>query len=495
MELTRRDALAAGAVATAAAGVAALGMGTQAMADEAAGFNPNHTDEGYNYTFNNGPLTSAEQHAVISEYDWRENKLSVAEIAEAAKGVSDDEARAILFNEPQITDDFVKSDGTVIPAIYVQLRNRINRIGLGIGSEIDENVFDFFTHELTEEEASFYCKVPMFRFFNDEEAAEAAGMSVEDAKAMADELSYRGWLNRVTRCGVNFYHTLAFAHGILEFTLDRYCAGAEGKEEYIKDIFSIRGADYGYTSRNLGSGMYYTVPVQRDVMADAATQVLPFCDWENIIDRNDVIAVMPCQCRTFTPILSGGEPGDWCEHPVETCISVGEQAQYYIENNLGRQIDKEEAKAIIQRSVDAGMVIQVMNTKQCDVICSCHGDCCGILRGYIGMEGDVENLKYVSNYELEVDTDACLKCGACAERCPLFTVTMDEETGLPTVGNLCVRCGQCATVCPAGARKLVPVAAEDRIATMGNDMIDDYYVKSLERAKRGFIVDFVPAKA
>ncbi len=30
---------------------------------------------------------------------------------------------------------------------------------------------------------------------------------------------------------------------------------------------------------------------------------------------------------------------------------------------------------------------------------------------------------------------------------------------------------------------------------MGNDMIDDYYIKSLERAKRGFIVDFDPAKA
>ena len=67
MELTRRDALVAGVAATAAAGVAALGMDAQARADEAAGFNPNHADEGYNYTFNNGPLTSAEQHAVISQ--------------------------------------------------------------------------------------------------------------------------------------------------------------------------------------------------------------------------------------------------------------------------------------------------------------------------------------------------------------------------------------------------------------------------------------------
>lgn len=490
--LTRRSFVGV-AGAAAAAGLAAAGTAAvsgQAVASEAA---PEaEAAEKNMYTFNGGPLTSAEQHALLSEYDWREGKLTVAEIAEAAKNVSDDEARAILFNEPQITEDFVKSDGTVVPAIYVQLRNRINRIGLGIGSEINENVFDFLMQEVTPEEAAFYCAVPMFRFFNDEEAGEAAGMETADARAMADALSYRGWLNRVTRCGVNFYHTLAFAHGILEFTLDRYCAGAEGKEDYVKGIFSIRGDDYGYVSRNLGSAMYFPVPVNENIVAE--TKILPYFDWDEIIERNEAIAVMPCQCRTFTPILQGGEPGDWCEHPVETCISVGEQAQYYIENNLGRQIDKAEAREIIQRSVDAGMVIQVMNTKQCDVICSCHGDCCGILRGYMGMDGDVENLKYVSHYELVVDTDTCIKCGTCAERCPVSTITMDEETGLPVVGNVCVRCGQCAYVCPTESRKLTALAEEDRF-DIPNDMIDEYYVKSLERAKRSMIVDFDPAKA
>ncbi len=337
------------------------------------------------YTFNGGPLTSAEQHALLSEYDWRTGQLTVAEIAEAAKNVSDDEARAILFNEPQITEGFVKSDGTVVPAIYVQLRNRINRISLGIGSEINENVFDFLMQEITPEEAAFYC-------------------------------------------GVNFYHSLAFAHGILEFTLDRYCAGAEGKEDYVNGIFSIRGDDYGYVSRNLGSAMYFPVPVNESIVAE--TKILPYFDWDEII----------------------------------------------------------------QRSIDAGMVIQVMNTKQCDVICSCHGDCCGILRGYMGMDGDVGNLKYVSHYELVVDTDTCIKCGTCADRCPVSTITMDEETGLPVVGNVCVRCGQCAYVCPTESRKLTALAAEDRFE-IPNDMIDDYYVKSLERAKRGMIVDFDPAKA
>jgi hypothetical protein len=49
-------------------------------------------------------------------------------------------------------------------------------------------------------------------------------------------------------------------------------------------------------------------------------------------------------------------------------------------------------------------------------------------------------------------------------------------------------------VCPTESRKLVALAEEDRF-DIPNDMLDDYYEKSLERAKRGMIVDFDPARA
>ena len=486
-EITRRGFVGTAAMGT--MGLAAMGFGMPAGAHAAEGSKTADASAATDVapaaagpTFNGGPLTAAEQHATLDAYDWTQGKLSVAEIAAKAAEVGDDEAQAILDNEPEVTEDYVQEDGTVVPAVYVALRNRINRIGQGLGNEVHDGCWDFLMQEFTEEEAAFYLTLPMFRYFNDEEAAEAAGMEPAQAKEMCDSLSFRGLLNRVNRAGISFYHTLAFAHGMLEFMMDRY-----DEPGFVDAAFGMLGNDYGYQTRNQGSAMYFAIPVNHDVVGD--TKILPYNDWEQIIERNEWIAVSPCQCRTFTPIRSGEEPGTLCEHPMETCISTGEQAKYYIENGIGRQLDKAEAREILQRSVDAGMVIQVMNTKQCDVICSCHGDCCAILKGYISLGGDVENLKYVSSYDLQVDQEACIQCGACAERCPLFTITMDEKTGFPTVGNLCVRCGQCATVCPAGARKLVARAEEERVK-LPYDMVDDYHTKALERAKRGYIQDF-----
>lgn len=444
-------------------------------------------DDGtYHVTFNGGPLASAEQHASIDSYDWRENRLSISQVAEDAKSMTDKEADEILFNEPEITQDYTTESGKVIPAVYIALRNRLLRVGQGVGAEVTDNSWDFLMQEFSEEEAAFYLKLPNFAYFTDEEAGEATGMSTEEAGAMCEDLSYRGLLNRVNRSGQKYYHVLAFAHGMLEFMMDRY-----EEDGFCDSVFGMCGSDYGYQSRNQGSTMYFPIPAQADIVGD--TEILPNHDWNEIVDRYDALCVAPCQCRTFTPIRSGQKPGDWCDHPMETCIATGEQAEYYIENGIGRQIDKAEAREILQRGVDAGMVIEVMNTKECDVICQCHGDCCAILRGYISLEGDVENYHYMSQYELQVDHSKCIQCGSCAARCPLFTIEMTGEDGGPVIGNLCVRCGQCATVCPTGARKLFALPEKERF-TMPEDMVDDYYRKGVERAKRGYINDFDPAK-
>lgn len=52
-----------------------------------------------------------------------------------------------------------------------------------------------------------------------------------------------------------------------------------------------------------------------------------------------------------------------------------------------------------------------------------------------------------------VITDACLKCGTCADTCPLGIITEGEDK-YEIDADQCVECGACAGACPAEAIEL-----------------------------------------
>ena len=47
-------------------------------------------------------------------------------------------------------------------------------------------------------------------------------------------------------------------------------------------------------------------------------------------------------------------------------------------------------------------------------------------------------------------TDACVKCGSCADNCPVEAITEGEDTYVIDADS-CIDCGTCAGVCPVGA--------------------------------------------
>lgn len=44
-----------------------------------------------------------------------------------------------------------------------------------------------------------------------------------------------------------------------------------------------------------------------------------------------------------------------------------------------------------------------------------------------------------------VKHDKCIKCGKCAEECPVDAIYLDPESNLP---YLCIHCGRCVSFCP-----------------------------------------------
>lgn len=335
----------------------------------------------------------------------------------------------------------------------------------------------------SEEDAEHLLEMPVGKMFTSTEYSVVSGRSDEECAQICEDLAHRGHLFRVRRAGVPYYHMLAEAHGIWEYNLLRF--GIDGITDETADYTNAHAAQWGTDRRdhlfNAETPFYYAVPVSADVVKGG--EILPYDDYEKIVARNSVFAVSPCQCRLCHEAV--GTHLDET-HPLETCISTGEMAEYYIENGLGREISKQEALDILHGGVEAGLVIQSAYTKDSEIICQCHGDCCDILQAYVALGGDFGSMPNVSHYNLEVDTDICLKCGACAERCPLFAVTMDEETGYPVVDQKCVRCGQCAYVCPAEARKLVQ-KDESEILELPQSMLDDYNLKAAYRISHNMV--------
>ena len=47
-------------------------------------------------------------------------------------------------------------------------------------------------------------------------------------------------------------------------------------------------------------------------------------------------------------------------------------------------------------------------------------------------------------------TDACVKCGACADNCPVEAISEGDETFVIDA-DVCVSCGSCADNCPTEA--------------------------------------------
>lgn len=401
--------------------------------------------------------------------------------------------------------DYTCEDGTVIPAVYVKLRALVEGYGLGVGSKNNDHSFDFFMNYWTEDEAQTYLEMPLGIAFTAADFAQQSGRDEAECEQICYDLSYRGLLMRWTRAGVNYYHHIAYAHGLWEYGLLAEAREDENAEDFLAldtitewaELHQTEDLPNAHKRADLHSTVfaedqalctsetpfYYPIPVNQDVLPDGE-MILPLDDWQKIIDRNEVIAVSTCQCRLRRVLQDDVMEG--CDHPMDTCMSFGEEAQYYIENGLGRQIDKDEARAILQRSVDEGMVIQSAFSKATEVICSCHGDCCDILSGYValGAEGcaSLNSFPQVSNYNLVVDAEACIKCGACVARCPLYAITMTDDG--PVVDAKCVRCGQCATVCPADARKLT---VKENVPELPNDMLEDYNLKASYRFVNGII--------
>jgi len=309
------------------------------------------------------------------------------------------------------------------------------------------------------------------RLFTPEEAEMATHLTLEreEARVIADksglplaETEQR--LNGMSKKGLIFstqpengptlYRAVPFVVGIYEFQVNNM---SDGLVQDLEDYWSTVKP----RSRPKTIPQMRTIPVSKSI--EPHLEALPYEQVIELVKAHDRFAVAPCICRREERMKGGG-----CDAPEESCLMFDEWADYYVRDGRGRSIDQSEVMEILVRADAANLVLQPSNSKDIVAICCCCGCCCGVLTDLQHHPKPAEAV--ASAFICRLDSDACVGCWDCLERCQMQALAEDGDlVSLNT--DRCIGCGLCVTTCPSGALKLVRKPDSDQ--TQVPDSLDD----------------------
>ena len=317
---------------------------------------------------------------------------------------------------------------------YFSLREFLDRFPLGFPKTEKGVEIAILKRLFTPEEAETAVLLSPFP----ETAGQIAARAGIDEKSLAgrlESMSRKGLVFRLTRDSNTFFNSAPFMIGIYEYSVKKMDAelAALFKEYY----------DLAYQNEMAVSNVpgFKVLPISESICADAT--LYPYPAVEKEIRAAKTIALAECVCRKESRLTGHG-----CDYPLETCLSFGVAARYYIENGMGREITADEAIEVLHEADRAGLVHAGVNTAHLSNICNCCPCCCASMKG-ITQKGHDRHRYFNALYEAVVDPDLCAGCGDCEARCPVDAVAV-SETAVVDAG-LCLGCGLCAGVCPTAA--------------------------------------------
>lgn len=329
---------------------------------------------------------------------------------------------------------------------------------------ISENLIEFLQILVNEEQAEFIVNSFKKNALNLDQIKERSDLSEEKILKILDELMDNGIIagTKSKSTGVRVYYLLPLFPGILEFSLMRGETGPKQKkiaalfEKIQKELnISVQGnleniipqfKNFNPISR--------TVPVEEFVEVGQERAILSEDVYE-LVDYYDPIAISNvCYCKHVRK-LTGHEckatPND---HQV--CMQFGKSAEFVIERGFAKEVTKEEAKQMLKRAEDYGLVHKVFHSqlnlkKDLDGICNCCKCCCGLFRMHY--EGSMP-IYTLATYMPRVIVDKCIGCGTCEEKCPMEAIALNSDEKAEVKEERCIGCGVCARFCPEEAIKI-----------------------------------------
>ena len=240
--------------------------------------------------------------------------------------------------------------------------------------------------------------------------------SIKDLQMILDSILKKGGIEVKFKDGIRHYCCIPLVVGMYEFQNERLTP------EFIKDYQKyISTKSFGVEFLSTKLPQMRTIPVAKSIQLKH--NVSSFDEVSTLLkDAEGPFAIVDCICRKKKAM--GGKSCEVTDRK-ETCLGVGHLAQMSIENNIGREVKREEAIAIIEQNQKEGLVLQPSNTKEAEFICSCCGCCCGMLHTHKNLPKTLNF--WATNYFAVVDVNACVGCGTCEDKCQVGAVKVNEK--------------------------------------------------------------------
>lgn len=326
-------------------------------------------------------------------------------------------------------------------SIYEKVRERLDRFPQGFPKTKSGVELEILKALFTPEEA----EILLFLSPSLPEPASAiAGRAGRDAKGLEDTLyrmSQKGLIFRLRPPGQpNLYFLIPWVIGIWEFQLKNL------NPDNIKLFERYHEEGMVEERKKSRTPGFRVIPVEKEIQG--ITEIQSYEKVSEIINSHTRFAVAECICRKESRMLGKG-----CDKLLEACMVFGLAADYYIENGLGREISKEEAREILARTEEEGLVhCSANHTGNKMVICNCCGCCCKAL-GYL-TQYNISTAVAKSNYYARVNEETCIGCETCVDRCQVKAIQMEDEHALINQDR-CIGCGLCVSSCATESISMV----------------------------------------
>jgi Na+-translocating ferredoxin:NAD+ oxidoreductase RNF subunit RnfB len=338
--------------------------------------------------------------------------------------------------------------------VYQKLRERLDMFPQGFpktGSGIELEILrDLFTREEAE--------IMLFLRPSPETVSAVAERMGSDEKELGERLydmSRRGLILRFRESEeAVLYFLTPWVVGIWEFQLKNL--NSENIQRYEK----YHNEAIVPERRRSKTAGFRVIPVEQEVQANPEVETSEKVS--EIIESSTRFAVADCICRKEAQMF-----GRACDRLMEACMMFDMAADYYIENELGREITKEEARQILEKAEEDGLVHHSSNHLGKKIfICNCCGCCCKAL-GHITKHDNPDAIAR-SNYYAVVVQDECNACEICIERCQVDAIQMEDDVAV-AIREACIGCGLCVSTCPTECISLTHKKADEASPIFADD--------------------------